>query len=376
LTADESIAGFLNIPEVAWAYQLLALVPVIRGFEHFDIYLLNREMKFGPLLLTKTVPAFIGLLSIWPLYQAFDDYRIMLYSVLLHWVLVVATSHLVARRRYRANLDRSVMRRSLHFGWPIMITNILLFGVFQGDKLIVGREFGIETLAIFAMGITLTLTPSLVFGATEQQFYLPQLSNVANDQKRFAQLAMATMQTSLISGLTLLVMILFLGEPLVSFLLGEKYKALHSLLPWLAILQAIHTFKNGCITVAISQKHTSNSMIVSCFRILALILAWYVAASGGSLLQIIWIGTMGELCGYSVSLFLISYRLKFNIGRMRLPIVVAFALIAMAVSHTLLSGYPGYPLGWGRFFIVLFFVISLAAMRDFWTVLSGKGLHS
>ena len=50
------IARFLGIPEIAWAYQVIALVPLLNAFKHFDIYRLNRAMRFGPMILTGTVP--------------------------------------------------------------------------------------------------------------------------------------------------------------------------------------------------------------------------------------------------------------------------------------------------------------------------------
>ena len=46
------MANFMGIPEVTWAYRLLALVPVLNAFVHFDIYRLNRQMVFWPMLLT------------------------------------------------------------------------------------------------------------------------------------------------------------------------------------------------------------------------------------------------------------------------------------------------------------------------------------
>lgn len=323
------IAGFLNIPEVAWAYQLLALVPIIRGFEHFDIYRLNREMKFGPLLWTKTLPALLGLLSIWPLYQAFDDYRIMLYSVLFHWVLVVATSHLVAGRRYRATLDRSVMRRSLHFGWPLLITNTLLFAIFQGDKIIVGRLMGLEDLALFTMGVTLTLSPMLVSAASERQFFLPLLSTTRDD-KTFARLADAAMQASLVNGLALVTLMILIAHPLVDILLGERYAALGPLLVLFAIWQAVRIFKTGGTTAALAKAQTSNEMVTNVIRLLALPVAWNIAAAGGTLIEILWVAIAGECLAFVASLVLVRVRVGLKLDRQILPILITSCLLGVA----------------------------------------------
>ena len=368
----EPIAAFLGIPDIAWAYQLLALVPVIRGFEHFDIYRLNRQMRFGPLILTKTLPALISVLAIWPLYQVYGDYRVMLYAVLIQWVLVALTSHLVAKRRYRLNFGRAVMLRGLRFGWPLLINNILMFAVFQGDKLIVGRELGMEMLAVFAMGVTLTLTPTLVSAASEQQFFLPQLSDGANDQKRFEHLALVAMQTSLVSGMLLVVAMILLGAPLVQLLLGAKYEALIPLLTWLAILQAVRVFKVGGTVAALAKAHTGNAMIANSFRAMVLPVAWYVATQGGSLLEIIWIAILGELGAYVVSFALVSYRLNLNARRMLVPLLGTLVVIGAAAAHTLGPLYADYPPAWGALAVTGLFLLNLGAMKELRTYIAQR----
>jgi len=366
------IARFLGISEIAWAYQLLALIPILKGFEHFDIYRLNRKMQFRPLILTKIIPALLSVLCVWPLYRAFGDYRVMLYAVLIQWALVAITSHLVAERRYQLSFGRAVMLRGLRFGWPLLINNILMFAVFQGDKLIVGRELGMETLAIFAMGVTLTLTPTLVLGSTEQQFYLPQLSAAANDQKRFSHLTQSAMQTSLISGLVLVVAVVLLGAPLTRLLLGAKFETLIPLLPWLAILQALRTFKIGATTAALAKTHTSNPMIANSIRVLMLPVGWYVATHSGSLLQIIWVAIFGEFCAYVVSLFLVSYRLRLNTHAMLLPLLAAFIVILASAGHAVASLSEGYPVIWGALAVAGLFLMSLATMKELLSYIAGR----
>jgi len=118
----------------------------------------------------------------------------MLYGILAHVSLTVITSHLVAERPYYLVFDRNVIGRSLKFGWPILLNAVLLFFVFQGDKMIVGRLLGMENLAIFAIGVTLTLTPTLVIAKSAQNFFLPQLSMVASTPG-FTEVAGLTLQT-------------------------------------------------------------------------------------------------------------------------------------------------------------------------------------
>lgn len=324
------IAQFLGIPEIAWAYQVLAIVPLLNGFTHFDIYRRQRQMVYLPSILSTAVPAFLSVLLVWPLFTYFGDFRVMLYAVMVQAIGTVVLSQLTASRPYRLSLDRDVIWRSLGFGWPLLINNILLFAVFQGEKLIVGRELGMEVLALFAMGFTLTLTPTLVLAKSTQSFFLPQLSAAKDDPDRFGRLAMATMQAGLTNGLFLLTGVVLLGAPAVHFLLGGKYDLLIPYLIWLAILQAARVFKTGSSVVALSQGRTTNTMISNMFRAVSLVPSFYVATSGGDLVLIIWIATLAELCGFAASVLLVRARIGLNLGPMVLPITVSLALLAAA----------------------------------------------
>ncbi|MDA7965966.1 oligosaccharide flippase family protein [Ruegeria sp.] len=324
------IAQFLGIPEVAWAYQVLALIPLLNGFIHFDIYRLQRQQVFKPLIFSTALPAFLSVLIVWPLFQHFGDYRVMLFAVLLQGIGTVTISHIVAQRPYKLRLETHRIRHALNFGWPLLINNVLLVLVFEGEKLVVGREMGMSDLAIFAMGFTLTLTPTLILAQSTQSFFLPQLSATKGDKNRFSHLAYATMQASLLNGLLPACIILVIGALFVTLVLGDRYVLLIPYLVPLAILQAVRVFKTGSATVALAQGRTTNAMLGNAFRALSLPLSWYAAIQGADLLVIIVIATIGELLGFVTSLVLVRNRLSLSLRPMAVPIAATFILLAAA----------------------------------------------
>ncbi len=348
------LTAFLNIEGVTWAFQAMALVPILNACVHFDIHRMTRQMHFWPLILTGTVPPLLAVVALWPLSVWFGDYRIMLYSILIQSVLAVATSHLTARRPYRVSLDTEIIKQSFSFGWPLLVNGILLFIVFQGDKLIVGRELGMATLAIFAMGYTLTLTPTLLIAKSAQNFFLPQLSDAHRNgtamDAPFDHLARTVIQVGLLNGVLLVLGVSLLGPPLVSFLLGEKYAALLPLLTWLAILQAFRVFKSGSSIVALARGQTSNATIANLMRVLALPVAWYALVKGGDLLTVIWIATLGEIAGFAVSLLLLQWRL--NVGLSGTAASFACTLFVLGIAAG--SAYFGASLSPTLFLIALF----------------------
>lgn len=324
------IADFLKVPHIAWAYQVMALVPVLNALQHFDIHRLNRQMRFWPMVLTGAVPALLSLLVIWPLYLWFGDFQVMLWAIIVQIGFMMLVSHLVAERPYRAILDRKIMAGSLRFGWPLLINGMLMFAVFNGDKLIVGRELGMATLAIFAMGFTLTLTPTLVMAKSAQNFFLPQLSKQA-EGAGFAFTSMVTMQAILVMGVGIVVGIALIGTPLINALLGAKYAALIPFMIWLAVMQAVRVAKAGPALVALAVGQTTNTMIANLIRVAALPICWYVAATTGDLMVIIWVATLGEVLGYIASLILVRVRLSMSLRALVLPLAASLALMAACI---------------------------------------------
>lgn len=355
------MAGFLGIPQAAWAYQVLALVPVLNACVHFDIHRLNRQMRFWPLMLTGGVPALVSLLAVWPLAQWFGDWQVMLWAILLQAGLAAVTSHLVAERRWRLVFDRAIMAGSLRFGWPLLVNGILLFLVFNGEKLIVGRELGMADLAIFAMGVTLTLTPTLVMAKSASNFFLPQLSREDREslesERRCSVLVRATLQAALVNGALIVVATILIGAPVVSLMLGTRYDALLPLLVPFSILHGLRVFKAGSAVVALSRGQSGNAMYANLPRVAVLPLSWLLLISGGTLLQLIWLAVLAEACGFVLSLVLLYLRFGIGLGGVWPALLAAVALLATASQA---------PIGLSvTMLVTVLFVVLIIVARDF-----------
>src|SRR6056297_4064766 len=50
------IATFFGVSNLVWAYQVLALAPLLLGFEHFDIHRLTRRKLYRPIMMYRVLP--------------------------------------------------------------------------------------------------------------------------------------------------------------------------------------------------------------------------------------------------------------------------------------------------------------------------------
>lgn len=357
------LARFMGIPEVTWAYQILAVVPVLNALVHFDIHRMNRRMKFGPLLWSNTVPALVALLVVWPLVWLYGDWQVMLWSIIVQVVATVIVSHVLAERPWRLAFDRAIVAGSVRFGWPLLANGALMFLVFQGDKLIVGRELGMAPLAIFSMGVTLTLTPTLIVVKSATNLFLPRLSTVKGAD--FQRLCVQSSEFHLLFAALLVVGCLILGPVFVHLALGPKYEALVPMLVWLAILQGFRIFKGGPSNVALAMAQAENAMIANIPRILLLIPAWWVAHQTGQITQVIALAILGELIGVVLSFWLGWRRNGMELRPLALPLILTTACMAMAGLHAWDAARPEGPLlapAWTMGLTLVLFAAAVASM--------------
>ncbi|MEO0771785.1 MAG: oligosaccharide flippase family protein [Pseudomonadota bacterium] len=339
------IAAFLSIPEIAWAYQVMALLPVLRAFQHFDIHRLNRQLRYTPMLLTGVIPGVISLAAVFPFALWLQDYRVMLFALVLHEAMAAATSHILSERPYRLSLNPGVLTRSFRFGWPLLLNGALLFAVMQGDKLIVGRELGMAMLGLFGMGVTLTLTPTLILAKTTQNFFLPHLSRAAmGDDRAFVPLAHAACQAAMLNGVILVATIALIGVPLIDLVLGKVFAPLGPFLIWLAAVQAIRVFKSGPATVALAKGATTNALWPNLVRAAALPVAWWLVVQGGGLWAVIFTAFWAEVAGFALAM---------TLTRMRLHVPIRPLLPSLAISVLIIAG-----------------LVAVAPVQDVWLTLA------
>lgn len=328
----EPFVSFMGVPQIAWAHRLLAVILLMNGLLHFDAHRLNRTMDYLPATLIAFASPLGALLAVWPLYVAFGDYRVMLWSMIIQSATNAIVSHLVAKRPYRISFNREIIAQSMRFGWPLLIDGLLLFVIFNGEKLIIGRELGMEPLALFTMAITLTFTPALILQKTASSFFLPQLS-ATTEVDRFRHLAIAAVQSHLFFGGFLVAGVVVCGAPFVHLVLGEKYQDIVPLLTLLAIMQALRMMKGGGATVSLARARTSNGMLANILRIAVLPFAWYAAATGSSVIVIIWIGIAGEGLGLLVSLGIMRAQLRFSLRPVLIPLLIMLGILTIVGTN-------------------------------------------
>ena len=338
------LADFFKAPEALPAFKTLALVPMMRGFRHLDIFRVQRRREFRGIVMTPLVAQLVACLAVVPLAYWLRDYRAMMLSILIQHALMVLLSHVYAERRYGAVFDRELMLRIAGFGLPLMINGALMFVVMNGERLIVANRMGLAELGWFSAALTLALTPTLIIGKTLQTLMLPLLSERRNAGSGFQEVVQVSLQVPLLAGLTFAVVMSIIGPWVFVMLFGAKFAAAVDLLVLLCIAQGLRVARSGPSTIAVATGQTSNPMLASLVRVSVLPVALAAALwLDADLRQIVLISIVGEVLSGLTSIALVRHRVGLKAGVMIWPLVLAGASFALLVLVTEIAPVPSEP---------------------------------
>ncbi len=348
------IATVFRVPELVWAYQAIALFPIIRGMAHLDIFRFQRSLRFAPVITVELGATLVSTLVAGIAAFYFADYRAMLCALLAQQVAYLIVSHIVAERAYGLGWNKDVARRTINFGWPLLINGLLMFGIFQGDRVIVANQMGIQVLGWFAVAFALTLMPTTILSKVLTSLSLPRLSKLQDDEAGFNRLATLTIEFACAVGVLLVIGFAVLGRPMMLALYGVKYEAALAVLVWLAVMQSLRVAKAGPTIIALAGAQTKNPMFANLARICFLPIAFLAAVCGAEVLHLVWIATLGELCALFVAFQLLGPRLGSAIKSCKRAFIGTILILAAVLANESL-----YPVSEGNINLPSFLVLAV-----------------
>jgi O-antigen/teichoic acid export membrane protein len=341
-----------GIPQALWAFQCVALVPLIRGFVHLDIKRLHREFRFGADVASGLIPQILLVLAAWPFAWWFKDYSAMLWLLIFQAVVLVLVSHLFAKRRYTWAWDRVLFSRMFSFGWPLLFSGLLMFLILQGDHLIIGGVYDMTQLGIYSVAFSLTSVPSMMIGKAVSALLLPLLSKTQRDLKRFTARYALSVYGLCLLGVMVATSFIFLGQRVVVLTYGSKYAGVGAFIGWLAITHMLRTIRLAPTTASMAFGDTVAPLITNIARAAVLPLGIVAALLGKPLVWLVIFGCVGEVVAITVLLTRL-YRLHgLEIGLCFKPVGIALIAVGIAQSTALTMGIGSWMFSIGLIVVI------------------------
>ena len=312
-----------DVPHAAWAFYVLALIPLIRAFSHVDYLRYQREMRFRPTVVVQVVPELIATILAWPFLYWLGTYAAVLWLIIGQSVVVVIMGHVVAERPYRWAWSREAFRYIVRFGWPLLVSGFLMYGILQGDRVVIGSMLDMTALALFTAALKLTQAPSMFTGRVLTSIALPLLARLQDDRPAFDR---QHGQISVVCGLLgggLVGTLLVVAGPLVVLVYGDRFAEAATIVGWLLAAEGIRMVRYAPIFAALSLGDTQNLLISNIVRGSALIVVIAVVARGGGLVAVAIVACFGEAVALLVSLLLVQVRHGIPMSTCLIPAAVA-----------------------------------------------------
>lgn len=337
------LSSLFGVPQAWWAFCWIAAIPLLRGFSHLDLCRYQRNMRFAPQVVVDIVSSFLVTLLAWPIAARLRDYSAMLWLLLLQSAVQAIGSHIVAERRYVWTWDQDYARRFISFGWPLLVNGLLMYGILQGDRFIIGASgrlfpnsvYNLADLGIYSVAFSLTMAPSTLFTNMASALFLPVLARVQTEPEQFERRYKACVLTLALAGAMIAIPFIVVGSWIVPLIFGSKYAAAGAFIGWLGAMWGVRVFRTGPTQAALALGDSRNSMIANIARSTALIGVLVSAATGRGLTSIAVCGLLGEVLATGVCLWRLSVKHHVPMKLSLTPFSVCSIAIALALVFDL-----------------------------------------
>lgn len=240
------IADFYDIPELKNMIRVLGITLLISGVKNIQMAYVSKHMifrKFFFATLGGTIgAAFVGLSLAFAEYGAWALIGQSLFNNFVDTVILWVTVKWRPKRAF--SFER--LKRLFSYGWKLLISGLLDVGYNNLRSLIIGKLYSTDDLAYFDKGKS---WPNLIVtnvNTSIDSVLLPSLSAEQDNRARVKAMTRRAIKTSTYVMAPLLMGLAFCGEPLVRFLVTER---------WLPSVPFQIIF---CITFMFYPIHTAN----------------------------------------------------------------------------------------------------------------------
>jgi len=306
LAASIPLAHLFKVPDKAWAFALLAFVPLCRGLENLDNQRQQRDFKYLPSILIEFVPQAVMTVLTWPLALWIGDYRVVVILILGKAAMSMLAAHLLAKHSYRWAWERTLIHQMWRFSWPLLVNGLLMFAVQQGDQIMVGSGYSLSVLGLYAAGASLVAALFQIVAQVAYSILLPLFSRLQSNPAEFRREYRSCVQLSALAATVVMTPLVAGGEQLLHFLYGPKYLGGGVILVWLAAAGAFRFIRIAPAAAAMAMADTQNQMIANAYRSGAVLLGLLVVVMRWPIFALAACGLVGEVAATVVS----TWRLK------------------------------------------------------------------
>ena len=330
-------AGFFRVDQHAGLFAALALVPLIKGFANLEQRCRQRHLDNRSHLAIEVGSQAVSLAFLPFLLWISATPSIVVWLALVQATVAVKLSHALATTSWRPSFAWQQVRRFLVFGWPIWLSAFPLMIIYQADRFLVGRTYGMEALAAYSAAFMVTMVPGLVAAKVGHALMLPLLSEMRANRQAFADRYRIMCETTVLFASVYLALFVIAGGKALALAFGPSYVGLDTVVAMLAVMWTLRMIQAPPGMALMAAGDNRPLLWAGLIRAASLPLAVAAALLGRGVEGIAAAGIVGELA----SLGYVAFALRgvdrdltaVTLGRalMVLPMGAAALLVAHAM---------------------------------------------
>ena len=294
----EYIADLFHAPQITWAFQLLALAPLIKAFVHLEYKQAQRKYDYTRELWVEVLPQIGAAILLYPLFLVDNSAVLGLWVVLSQVAMFVLVSHIVAYQPYRVSFDIDVYRDVLKFGIPLVASAFLMFFAVQGDRFFIGHYYTAQEFGVFSAISLLVMNASNAIAKLSTSLMLPVLAR-SDRHLVVSRLRSFDLINLLFAGVLAFLMFV-LGDAVILLLYGQSYN-LPGLVGAFAFLFLFRLMRFPITVYYISKGNTVVPLLANLIRFFGVLIAFRFAYVGGEIKYVVLSGALGEFLAYLVA---------------------------------------------------------------------------
>lgn len=277
----------------ALTFACLAIVPLIRAFDHLDYRRAERDRDCRPMAMVEGGATLAMLLLVPIAALLLPDHRAIAVVLLGQALCHVGLSHVMAQRRFGLCFNPSLLREALRFGLPLIGNAALMFLILQADRMLVAGFYGWVDVAVYGVAFQLALLPAQIAGRAATSLLAPTFATAARQGDlaatfRRALWGHAALALAFLSGFVTL------APPMTAALYGTALAPDHALALALGLAAAARILRTPHSQLAVVTGRSGDPARANLWRAAALVLAGLAALAHWPMLALALAATLGE----------------------------------------------------------------------------------
>jgi O-antigen/teichoic acid export membrane protein len=266
------LAKMFGIPQATWALSSLALIPLLRGVNHLDIYRFQRKHSFLPGVVQECASQVLTLAYCFPMFRYVNDYSAVIFLLILQTAIVTLVSHAVSTTPYRWARDPLIEKRLFAFGLPLMMGGIMVFLIFQGERFVIGSagrlfpgaDYSLDDMAAYSAAYMVAAASPFFFSRVLANLFMPILAH--GDEREFLHYNTICVQLSTLIGGAVMIPIIIGSGTIVRLIFGDRYSLAGPLLTLIAVEQALRILRMGAMVALNARGYTWETFFSDALR--------------------------------------------------------------------------------------------------------------